>query len=121
EQVLTDAHMIAISDFTLTADRQVRPVRRAQVLERERVRGRIAGDGSVPAAHERIIGENYITHFATQNGLVTRRVVDIASDAFHGTLTESHVSGHRRRAENLCAPFRRGAEPFFSVAHYLEP
>src|SRR5262245_9699036 len=113
--------MVAVRDFVVAADGEVGAVRGAEVAQREASRRRVTREARVAPAHERIAREDDVAGLAADHRLVTREVVHVAGDPFHGVLGQSGVAGHGWRSEYPCTAVSGWPEPFFRVAHQLEP
>src|SRR5690606_15123987 len=87
----------------LCSESDERAIRGAQVANSKMIGVGIATDGGMSAAHKRIIREDDIADFSSQDGFNTRQIIAITCHFFHCLDREPRVARRWRRAEDACS------------------
>jgi hypothetical protein len=100
EEMLTNANVVSRRQSVFGAEGNERAVRGSEIANGEVVGVWVSPDCCVSAAHERVIGENDVSHFTPQDGLGARKIVAVAGNALDGLGGESGVTWSRWRSED---------------------
>jgi hypothetical protein len=120
EQMLADADAITVHERRLSAQGNVGPVGRIEVLDVKAPSSWIAPNRCVTARQERVGGEHEVTGLTAKDRLVSIDVIHVADEACRRALVEASQTRHGFAPEHTCPVQADGAELALLLAHELK-
>jgi hypothetical protein len=120
EQVLTYAQLVVRMKLGLFANGHVRAVRGIEVFDGEGAGRRIASDRRVSPGQKGVRREHDVTHFTTEDRLVTVEMVHVAHEPRDGSLLETCDYRHWLATEDLRPVLDRWCGQSLLLRHEVE-